>query len=61
MEDPEPLVVDSARRHGVDDEDMLHALRHPARRFLVAEDMTMVIGADRAGPAHRGRRGGEPR
>lgn len=49
MEDPEPLVVDSARRHGVEDDDMLHALRNPVRTFLVAEDMTMVIGADRAG------------
>lgn len=49
MQDPEPLVIDSARRHGVEDEDMLHALRNPVRTFLVAEDMTMVIGADGAG------------
>lgn len=28
---------------------MLHALRNLVRTFLVAEDMTMVVGADRAG------------
>jgi hypothetical protein len=49
VDGPEPLVVDSARRHGVEDDDMLHALRNPVRTFLLAEDMTMVIGADRAG------------
>ena len=49
MDEHEPLVVDSARRHGVDDDDMLHAFRNPVRTFLVGEDMTMVIGADAAG------------
>jgi hypothetical protein len=49
MDEHEPLVVDSARRHGVDDEDMLHAFRNPVRTFLVSEDMTMVIGPDAAG------------
>lgn len=42
-------MVDSARRHGVSDEDMHHAFRNPVRTFLVTEDMTMVIGADGAG------------
>jgi len=42
-------VIDSARRHGVSDEDMQHAFRNPVRTFLVGEDMTMVIGADAAG------------
>ena len=49
MHDSEPLVVDSARRHGVSDEDMQHALRNPVQTFLVAEGMTMVIGPGRAG------------
>lgn len=44
-----PWIHDSARRHGVADADMLHAFRNPIRTFLVAEDMTMLIGADRAG------------
>ena len=42
-------MIDSARRHGVSDEDMQHAFRNPVRTFLVGEDMTMVIGADAAG------------
>jgi hypothetical protein len=49
MDEHEPLVVDSARRHGIDDEDMLHAFRNPVRTFLVSDDMTMVIGADASG------------
>ena len=43
------MLVDSARRHGLVDEDILHAFRNPMRTFLVSEDMTMVIGADSAG------------
>lgn len=45
----EPVILDSARRHGVSDEDMQHAFRNPVGSFLVGEDMTMVIGADQAG------------
>ncbi len=48
MTDQEPMILDSARRHQITDEDMLHALRNPVRTFLMAEDMTMVIGADTA-------------
>jgi hypothetical protein len=49
MSGQEPAVIDSARRHGVSDEDMRHAFRNPVRTFLVSEDMTMGIGADEAG------------
>jgi hypothetical protein len=49
MSGQEPAVIDSARRHGVSEEDMRHAFRNPVRTFLVGEDMTMVIGADAAG------------
>jgi hypothetical protein len=42
----EPLITDSARRHGVGDADMLHAFRNPVRTFQMDEDMTLVIGAD---------------
>jgi hypothetical protein len=45
----QPVVLDSARRHGIDDEDMLHAFRNPVRTFLVGTDLTMVIGADSSG------------
>lgn len=29
----DPVSLDGARKHGVDDEDMLHAYRHPIRVF----------------------------
>ena len=40
----EPLVLHSAFRHGVSEEDMLHALRHAFRWFALDDEMTMVIG-----------------
>lgn len=39
----DPIIADSARRHGVPDEDMLHAYRHPIRVFEL-DDGFMVIG-----------------
>lgn len=39
-----PVVLDSARKHGVDDEDMLHGYRNPTRVFE-PDDLTMIIGA----------------
>ena len=43
-----PVILDSARRHGVADLDMLHAYRNPVR-VLDLDDLTMLIGPDRAG------------
>lgn len=43
-----PIIADSARRHGVSDDDMLHAYDHPIRVFELDEGFTMVIGANRA-------------
>lgn len=40
----EPILLDSAYRHGVTDEAMLHALRFPVRHFVQADSMTMFIG-----------------
>ncbi len=37
----------SARKHGIDDEDMLHVYRNPIRVFDL-DDLTMLIGPDRA-------------
>jgi hypothetical protein len=34
----------SARKHGVSDDDMLHALRHHSRAFEPDADVTMFIG-----------------
>jgi hypothetical protein len=43
-----PVILGTARRHGIDEEDILHAYRYPIRVFRV-DDMTMLIGADRSG------------
>lgn len=37
----------SARKHGIDDEDILHAYRNPIRVFDI-DDLNMLIGPDRA-------------
>ena len=44
----DPVVLPSARKHGVVDEDMLHAYRNPIRVFDL-DDLTMLVGADTAG------------
>lgn len=45
----EPIILDSAHRHGVTDEAMLHALRFPVRHFVQDDSMTMFIGPDGSG------------
>jgi hypothetical protein len=40
----------SARKHGVSDDDMLHALRHHWQAFETDDDGTAVIHAIRARP-----------
>ncbi len=42
------MIVQSARKHQISDDDMLHAYRHPIRVFDV-DDLTVLIGADSAG------------
>ncbi|RLE24620.1 MAG: hypothetical protein DRJ50_04400 [Actinobacteria bacterium] len=41
----DPVIVHSARKHGVTDNDMLHAYRNPLRIFEL-DDLTMLIGPD---------------
>ena len=43
----DPVIADSARKHGVSDEDMLHAYRNPIRIFELDDGFTMFIGANR--------------
>ncbi len=43
-----PIIAASARRHGVSDEDMLHAYSNPIRIFELDEGLTMIIGANEA-------------
>jgi hypothetical protein len=44
-------ILDSARKHGIADEDMLHAARHAVRAITQDRDgePTLLIGPDRAG------------
>ena len=41
-------IADTARKHGILDEDMQHALRHPLR-IVPGDRRDLVIGADRSG------------
>ena len=45
----QPRIVDSARKHGVSDEIILHAFNSPIFVEDLDEGMTMFIGPDRAG------------
>lgn len=44
----EPVILASARKHGVHDDDILHAYRHPTR-VLQLDDLVMLIGPSQAG------------
>ena len=44
----DPVVLASARKHGVDDDDIFHAYAHPIR-VLQLDDLTMLIGPDQSG------------
>lgn len=43
-----PIIAESARKHGVSDEDMLQVYANPFRVFDVDEGFTMLIGANSA-------------
>ncbi len=43
----DPVILASARKHGITDDDMLHAYRHPIRVFDL-DDLTMLVGPDEA-------------
>ena len=44
----DPVIVASARKHGIADNDMLHAYRNPVRVFQI-DDLVMLIGGDESG------------
>ncbi len=48
----EPVIAPSARKHGVTDQDMLHAYANPIRVFDLDNGFTMLIGGDVAGSLH---------
>lgn len=40
----QPIIADSARKHGVRDDDMLHAYNNPIRMYDLDEGFTLIIG-----------------
>ena len=44
----DPVILESARKHGISDDDMLHAYRNPIRVYVL-DDLVMLIGGDDAG------------
>ncbi|MCB0970437.1 MAG: hypothetical protein KDA97_02805 [Acidimicrobiales bacterium] len=42
-------ILPSARKHGIDDNDMLHAARNPIAFHALPDDLTMVVGASHDG------------
>jgi hypothetical protein len=44
-----PLILGSAHRHGVSDDDIRHVLREYVHLFDVGDGTTMVIGPDPTG------------
>ena len=48
----EPVIAPSARKHGVSDEDILHAYANPIRVFELDDGFMMLIGANPAAVLH---------
>lgn len=46
--DDDPIIAESARKHGVSDDDVMHAYAHPIRVFDLDDGFTMIIGANLA-------------
>ncbi len=42
------MILASARKHGINDKDMLHAYRNPIRVFQI-DELVMLVGADESG------------
>jgi len=45
----DPIILESAYRHDVGEDDMLHALPNSVRQFVLSDDMVMIIGPARDG------------
>lgn len=43
------VIADSARRHGISDEDIIHAYRNAVQADALDEGVTLLIGPDLAG------------
>jgi hypothetical protein len=44
----DPVIVASARKHGISDDDMLHAYRNPIHAFQT-DDLVVLVGGDESG------------
>jgi ABC-type tungstate transport system permease subunit len=44
-----PVIAPTAPKHGIPDEDILHAYRNAIRRFELDDGLAMLVGATRAG------------
>lgn len=44
----EPIIAASALKHGLDEDDILHAYRNPISAWDLGDGFTMLIGANRA-------------
>lgn len=44
-----PLIANSARKHDIHDDDMLHAFNHPILVEDLDDGLVMFVGADTAG------------
>lgn len=42
----DPIIAPSARKHGLDDDQILHAYRNPIRVWDLGDGFTMMIGAN---------------
>ena len=42
-------IAETARKHGLKDEDMRHAARHAIKRWPMDDNLAMLVGPDRAG------------
>ena len=45
----QPIILESAHRHGVSEEDMLHALQFAIHHVRQDDDMVMFVGPDASG------------
>jgi hypothetical protein len=45
----EPYILASTLKHGIHEEDIMHAYRNPIRVFDVDEGLIMLVGPDRTG------------
>lgn len=44
-----PIIAESARKHGVTDDNILHAFDNPIRSEDLDDGFVMLIGSDRSG------------